>query len=75
MYTFSDGVFSFHTVIYGSWAGDKRIVFRVRSDRNPIERAAEKQIRNYDRVVPSTQQEIDAWFFSHSGFVGVKIQK
>ena len=43
VYQFQDGTFSFFTAEYGSWARDQRIVFRVRTDREPKERAAEKE--------------------------------
>lgn len=67
-YTFKDGVFFFYTAHYGSWARDIRIVFRVRVDRLPKERAEEKEIFYYDRLIPSTQEEIDEWVVSHLDF-------
>ena len=65
MYQFRDGSFSFWTALYGSWANDKKIVFRVRNDRKPMARAKEKVIEHYDRIVPSTKEEIDMWLASH----------
>ena len=49
----------------GSWAGDARIVFRVRADRDPQERAAEKGIRHFDALRISTPREIGRWLISH----------
>ncbi len=60
-YTFKDGKFKFYTAEYGSWANDKRIVFRVRADRNPRERAIEKNIKQFDRIIPSTNHEIEQY--------------
>lgn len=65
---FKDGLFSFFTADYGSWAHDIRIVFRVREDRDPHERAAEKDIKNYDRLRPSLPEEIQSWIGSHPNF-------
>lgn len=44
-YRFADGDFRFYVATFGSWADDARIVFRVRVDRDPHERAGEKGIR------------------------------
>lgn len=64
-YIFPDGAFTFHTATYGSWANDKRIIFRVREDNTPKQRAKEKGIRNYDRIVPSTLLETICWIQGH----------
>ncbi len=69
---FDDGKFTFWTAHYGSWANDKRIVFRVRSDRTPKVRAAEKGVKDYDRLLPSIDSEVRGWFDSHPGFDGQK---
>jgi len=65
---FGDGRFRFRTAAYGSWAGDARIVFRVRADRDPQERAAEKGIRHFDALRISTRREIGRWLISHPDF-------
>ena len=65
MNLFQDGEFSFYTALYGSWANDQKIVFRVRADRDPKERAKEKEIKGWDRIVPATNDEIQAWLASH----------
>lgn len=62
---FRDGELAFYTAEFGSWAADARIVFRVRADRDPRERAAEKGIRSFDRIVPSTRRQIARWLISH----------
>jgi hypothetical protein len=62
---FNDGVFILYTAYYGSWANDRRIVFRVREDRDPYERAAEKDILDFDRVTWSDEHEIAAWVDHH----------
>lgn len=67
---FNDGIFTFWTALYGSWANDKQIVFRVRSDNTPRIRASEKSIKYYDRLLPSTDQQIQAWFDSHPDYIG-----
>ena len=67
-YIFCDGVFSFWTAHYGSWANDKRIVFRVRIDRIPKDRAKDKSIIDYDRLLPSEDDEIEAWRQSHFNY-------
>jgi hypothetical protein len=56
---FRDGEFGFYTAHYGSWANDARVVFRVRTDRNPRERAREKGIQGFDRIVPASEKEIE----------------
>jgi len=56
---------TFWTAHYGSWAQDARIVFRVRNDRIPKERAAEKNIMHYDRLYPATPEEISGWNDTH----------
>ena len=60
-----DGVFSFWTAYYGSWRLDARVVFRVREDTTPTQRAAEKQILWYDRLLPATTGEIASWYEGH----------
>jgi len=64
-YKFIDGIFVFYTAIYGSWQNDARIVFRVRIDRDPKERAKEKNIKYFDRIILSNKNEIVNWFNSH----------
>lgn len=68
IYKFWDGLFRFYTAHYGSWRSDIRIIFRVRVDRKPGERAAEKNIKSYDRLLPSTQREIKKWMKGHPSF-------
>ena len=63
-----DGEFSFWVAEYGSSYGDARVVFRVRSDRTPKDRAFEKNIRGWDRLVPANQNQVAAWFESHQKF-------
>ena len=65
MIKFNDGNFTFYSALYGSWAGDKIVVFRVREDTTPKKRAAEKGIINYDRLVSSSAGEVAAWLRSH----------
>lgn len=66
MIKFTDGNFNFYSALYGSWASDKIIVFRVREDTTPKKRAEEKSITCYDRLVPSTPGEVAAWLRSHT---------
>ena len=65
---FKDCEFNFYTAHYGSWANDKRIVFRVRNNKFPQNRAEEKRIENYDRIIPATESEIAEWFKSHPDY-------
>ena len=65
IYTFEDGQFRFCTASFGSWCQDRRIVFRVRVDTTAKVRAAEKGITCFDRLLPSTQAEIEAWEIGH----------
>lgn len=65
VYVFLDGAFRFYTVCYGSHMNDQRLIFRVRTDRMPNDRAAEKGFRNYDRIIPSTESEVATWFKNH----------
>jgi hypothetical protein len=58
-------IFVFYTALYGSWKNDLRVVFRVRADRKPEDRAKEKGIKYYDRLVLSTTEEIQAWINNH----------
>jgi len=67
-YLFKDGFYSFHAAHYGSWAGDKRVVFRVRRGRVPKVRAAEKGIDCYDRILKASPRQIQAWLDSHPGY-------
>jgi len=65
---FPDGEFRLFCASFGSAYGDARKVFRVRVDRDPHERAAEKGIRGYDRIVAVLDPElIGAWVASHPG--------
>ena len=72
-YTFKDGKFKFYTAHYGSWARDKRIVFRVRIDSDPKERAKEKNIKQFDRIVPSSKYEIEQ-YLKYKKFDVLKIE-
>lgn len=65
MIKFNDGNFTFYSALYGSWAGDKIVVFRVREDNTPKQRAKEKNITCYDRLVPSNAGEVAAWLRGH----------
>lgn len=67
-YTFQDGVFSFWTAHYGSWNNDVRIVFRVREDSTVMERATQKGIKCYDRLLRSTQEEVAKWLEGHPNY-------
>jgi hypothetical protein len=73
VYSFRDGNFKFYTAHYGSWAGDKRIVFRVRLDTTPVIRAEQKGIKFYDRLYPASITEVDAWIMSHADYPVLKI--
>lgn len=64
-YAFGDGLFSFHTAIQRE--RDIRIVFRVRHDRWPAERAREKGIE-YDYMRNSDLREIATWLLEHPGY-------
>ena len=55
---FPDGEFRLFCASFGSAYGDARKVFRVRVDRDPHERAAEKGIRGYDRIVAVLDPEL-----------------
>jgi len=72
IFKFEDGIFSFHTAMYGSWNLDRRIVFRVRLDSSPRLRVEEKNIKYYDCIVPSSQFEIDLWHKNHPLIKGGK---
>lgn len=65
---FHDGEFTFYTAVYGSAYNDARIVFRVRSDQTAMQRAAEKSIRHYDRLLLSNKHEISHWLKGHSEY-------
>lgn len=62
---FHDGEFVFYTAHYGSAHNDARIVFRVRSDTTAKQRAAEKGIQHYDRLLLSNKDEITWWLKGH----------
>ena len=62
---FLDGTFSIWCAHYGSWAGDARKIFRVREDRCPKQRAREKKIIHYDRILPATLDDTQRWLDSH----------
>ena len=68
MIKFKDGNFTFYTAHYASWARDARIVFRVREDTTPAQRAEEKEIQYYDRLLKSTPEEIIMWLESHRDY-------
>ncbi len=51
-FRFPDGAFRFFTALFGSAYGDASVVIRVREDREPAERAREKGLHGFDRVVP-----------------------
>ena len=72
-YQFVDGTFRFYTACFGSWAGDARIVFRVREDTTPKIRAKQKGIKNYDRLLPATKEEIDMWLEEHDDYKVLKV--
>ena len=74
-FIFKDGKFKFYTAHYGSWANDKRIVFRVRTDANPKHRAKEKDIKYYDRILKSSDHEIDAWLKDHPDRTLISIEE
>jgi len=65
-FRFPDGHFSFWTVLFGSAYNDASVVIRVRDDNQPRERAREKGLRGFDRVVPALDTEVQAWFASHA---------
>ena len=73
-YQFCDGIFEFYTAHCGSYSRDKRIVFRVREDTTPEERAKEKKIENYDLLLPSTDEEVKSWMEGHKGHKGKVFQ-
>jgi len=74
-YRFKDGVFTFWTAHYGSWARDARIVFRVREDSTPEKRAEQKSIRCWDRLFPAQEDEIEQWRNSHKDYPVLKVLK
>lgn len=63
IFVFADGEFRFFTAELGSAQGDAVIVFRVRIDREPKERAKEKKI--YGKIRTAFQYEIYRWFQTH----------
>ncbi len=65
-FRFPDGAFRFFTALFGSAYGDASVVIRVREDREPAERAREKGLHGFDRVVPALDAEVEAWFDSHA---------
>lgn len=67
-YIFHDGIFRFYTARFLWPIKDKKVIFRVRIDRNVSERAAEKGIKNYSSIQPSTNEEIDAWLRVHPSY-------
>ena len=65
-YKMNDGCYRFFMAQFGSWANDAQIVFRVRVDRDPKERAKEKGIKNYDRIIQVTDTTIiNQWLSTH----------
>jgi len=68
-YRFADGTFRFFVAMFGSSYGDAAIVFRVRVDRDATERAREKGIRGYDRILPIIVEGdlVTRWLDSHPG--------
>lgn len=54
---FDDGIFRLFLAEFGSAYGDKQILFRVRIDRIPAERAKEKGIVGYNRLYDVTGNE------------------
>jgi hypothetical protein len=73
-YQFKDGEFKFYYAQYGSMDRDKRIVFRVRVDRDPKERAREKGIAGWDRIIQVWEGQewmIEQWFATHQGMESI----
>src|SRR4051812_8188842 len=68
--TFADGTFVFYVAEFGLAFRDARVVFRVREDRDPLERAREKGLRGFDRLVPARPEHVEAWLRSHSNYRG-----
>jgi hypothetical protein len=68
LYSFKDGRFTFWTAYYGSWANDARVVFRVREDTDPRLRARQKEISNWDRLIPARPNEIKMWIEGHPDY-------
>ena len=68
VYHFQDGAFRFWTAYYGSWAQDRRIVFRVRIDDTPEHRAEVKGIKFYDRLLPSFPNQRMVWLEGHPDY-------
>lgn len=68
VYQFQDGIFSFWTAHFGSWANDARIVFRVRLDTSAQKRIKEKELSGFDRLLPSQPSEVDAWVAGHPDY-------
>ena len=65
-YEFLDeGKFTFWVAQYGSWANDCRFTFRVRTDRNLLDRASEKLPNGWDKLLPANQTEIQGWLTRH----------
>lgn len=65
VFSFNDGHYRFFTAQYGSWAADKRIVYRVQVEKDHFERAREKGITGFDRIFPASDDEIVAWKKDH----------
>jgi len=64
-YRFPDGTYRFYAATFGSSYDDAVIVFRVRVDRDATERAREKGIRGYDRILEG--DPVARWLDSHPG--------
>lgn len=73
-FIFQDGVFTFFAAEYGSYANDAIVVFRVREDRNPKERATEKCIKHYQRLCPCCGRYIQKWFDTHPSELGMLLK-
>jgi hypothetical protein len=75
IYEFNDGCYNFYTAIYGSWANDKIVLFRVKVGVDPKLRAEQKEIKYYDRLIILDKYDeikqkiwVEKWLESHPGY-------
>ena len=57
-----DGTFYFWIAVFDSSMNDLELIFRVREDNTPKNRALENRIVGYSRLRPATDDEINTWF-------------
>ena len=73
VYDFPDGRFQFFSAELDE-TGERVCVFRVRVDRNPKTRAAEKGIRGVYVLRRAAEREIAMWLESHPDRVPARLE-